>query len=80
MCCTMFDTQISLMQALTSGVSYAVPSTSRQQGVADGIAPLAPTFIRPPDVQEVQGPAVEKLLRCLKHKASGPAVLSAEAL
>lgn len=58
----------------TAGVSYVVESESRQVG-AGGLRPLPHLVIRPPGLQEVSSPRVEKMLRCVERESVAVATM-----
>eukprot|EP00887_Chlorella_sp_A99_P005933 scaffold29.g5933.t1 len=58
----------------TAGVSYVVESESRQVGTG-GLRPLPHLVIRPPGLQEVSSPRVEKMLRCVERESVAVATM-----
>ena len=59
-----------LQEKLSSGVSYVIPTESRQVGV-DGLPVLPHLVIRPPGLREVGGPPVEAMLAAVQSQARG---------
>ncbi len=60
----------SPQEKLSSGVSYVIPTESRQKGV-ETLAPLPHLTIRPPGLKEVAGPAVEAMLSTIQGQVGG---------
>lgn len=61
-----------VQEKLTAGVSYVIPSESRQKGV-ECLAPLPHLTIRPPGLKEVDSPAVQEMLGTVQQQVGSVA-------